>query len=248
MLSQLILIYRRKTLRFINVDHAEIAKFEAIAERWWDLDGEFKPLHEINPLRLDFIANKTQGLFDKETLDVGCGGGILSQSMARMGAKVTGIDMGQEPLNVAKLHSLETGVSVDYIKVPAEEFAAQYPERYDVITCMEMLEHVPDPASIIHSVAALAKPGADVFFSTLNKTPKAYLFAIVGAEKLLKMVPEGTHDHKKFIKPAQLIAWAEQAGLKVRASTGLSYNPLSKQYTLNNDVSVNYILHFEKLA
>ena len=165
-----------------------------------------------------------------------------------MGAKVTGIDMGQEPLTVAKLHSLETGVNVDYIKVPAEEYASQNPERFDVITCMEMLEHVPDPASIIHAVAALAKPGADVFFSTLNKTPKAYLYAIVGAEKLLKMVPEGTHDHKKFIKPAQLIAWAEQAGLKVRASTGLSYNPLSKQYTLNNDVSVNYILYFEKLA
>ena len=268
MLSQLILIYRRKTLRFINlalynglrltrkyfmtehqnVDSAEIAKFEAIAERWWDLEGEFKPLHEINPLRLDFITNKTQGLFDKEVLDVGCGGGILTESMARMGAKATGIDMGQEPLTVAKLHSLETGVNVDYIKVPAEEYAQANPARFDVITCMEMLEHVPDPASIIHAVAALAKPGADVFFSTLNKTPKAYLFAIVGAEKLLKMVPEGTHDHKKFIKPAQLIAWAEQAGLKVRASTGLNYNPLSKQYTLNNDVSVNYILHFEKLA
>ncbi len=268
MLSQLILIYRRKTLRFINlglynglrltrkyfmtehqnVDNAEIAKFEAIAERWWDLEGEFKPLHEINPLRLDFIADKTKGLFDKETLDVGCGGGILSHSMARMGAKVTGIDMGQEPLTVAKLHSLETSVPVEYIKVPAEQFANEHPERFDVITCMEMLEHVPDPASIIHAVAKLAKPGADVFFSTLNKTPKAYLYAIVGAEKLLKMVPEGTHDHKKFIKPAQLIAWAEQAGLKVRASAGLSYNPLSKQYTISDDVSVNYMLHFEKLA
>ncbi|WP_368485589.1 bifunctional 2-polyprenyl-6-hydroxyphenol methylase/3-demethylubiquinol 3-O-methyltransferase UbiG [Pseudoalteromonas sp. SD03] len=231
-----------------NVDNAEIAKFEAIAERWWDLEGEFKPLHEINPLRLDFIADKTKGLFDKETLDVGCGGGILSHSMARMGANVTGIDMGQEPLTVAKLHSLETSVPVEYIKVPAEQFADEHPERFDVITCMEMLEHVPDPASIIHAVAKLAKLGADVFFSTLNKTPKAYLYAIVGAEKLLKMVPEGTHDHKKFIKPAQLIAWAEQAGLKVRASAGLSYNPLSKQYTMNDDVSVNYMLHFEKLA
>ena len=230
-----------------NVDSAEIAKFEAIAERWWDREGEFKPLHEINPLRLDFISNKSNGLFEKKTLDVGCGGGILSESMARMGAQVTGIDMGQEPLSIAKLHALESGVKVNYIKVPAEEYASQHPADFDVITCMEMLEHVPDPASIIDAVAKLAKPGADIFFSTLNKTAKAYLFAIVGAEKILKMVPDGTHDHKKFIKPAQLIHWAEQAGLKVRASAGLTYNPLSKQYTLNNDVSVNYILHFVKL-
>ena len=230
-----------------NVDNAEIAKFEAIAERWWDREGEFKPLHEINPLRLDFITDKCNGLFDKKTLDVGCGGGILSESMARMGAQVTGIDMGQEPLSIAKLHALESGVKIDYIKVPAEEYANQHPSNFDVVTCMEMLEHVPDPASIINAVAELAKPGADVFFSTLNKTAKAYLFAIVGAEKLLKMVPDGTHDHKKFIKPAQLIQWAEQAGLKVRASAGLTYNPISKQYALNNDVSVNYILHFVKL-
>ena len=230
-----------------NVDPAELAKFSELASRWWDPNSEFKPLHEINPLRLDWIDERVS-LNGKRVLDVGCGGGILSQSMARMGAKVTGIDMGQEPLTVAKLHSLETGVNVDYIKIPAEQFAEEHPERFDVVTCMEMLEHVPDPASIIHAVAKLAKPGADVFFSTLNKTPKAYLYAIVGAEKLLKMVPEGTHDHKKFIKPAQLIAWAEQAGLKVRASSGLSYNPFSKQYTLNNDVSVNYILHFEKLV
>lgn len=231
-----------------NVDSAEIAKFEAIAERWWDREGEFKPLHEINPLRLDFVANKCNGLFDKHTLDVGCGGGILSESMAKMGAHVTGIDMGQEPLSIAKLHALESGVNVDYIKIPAEEYANQHPARFDVVTCMEMLEHVPDPASIIHAVAALAKPGAHVFFSTLNKTAKAYLFAIIGAEKVLKMVPDGTHDHKKFIKPAQLIQWAGQAGLQIRASAGLSYNPLTKQYALNSDVSVNYILHFEKLA
>ncbi|WP_404340203.1 bifunctional 2-polyprenyl-6-hydroxyphenol methylase/3-demethylubiquinol 3-O-methyltransferase UbiG [Pseudoalteromonas mariniglutinosa] len=231
-----------------NVDNAEIAKFEAIAERWWDTEGDFKPLHDINPLRLDFIADKSNGLFDKDILDVGCGGGILSESMARMGATVTGIDMGQEPLSVAKLHSLETGVAVTYKKVPAEQFATEYPARFDVITCMEMLEHVPDPASIIHAVAQMAKPGANVFFSTLNKTTKAYLFAIIGAEKVLKMVPEGTHDHNKFIKPAQLIQWAEDAGLKVRACVGLSYNPLTQQYNLNEDVSVNYMLHFEKLA
>ncbi|OUL56817.1 bifunctional 2-polyprenyl-6-hydroxyphenol methylase/3-demethylubiquinol 3-O-methyltransferase UbiG [Pseudoalteromonas ulvae] len=230
-----------------NVDLSEIAKFEAVAQHWWDLNGDFKPLHDINPLRLDFIMDKTNGLFDLTTLDVGCGGGILSESMARMGAKVTGIDMGLEPLNVAKLHAIEAGVKLDYQQTTAEEFAAQHPARFDVVTCMEMLEHVPDPESVIASVANLVKPGGHVFFSTLNKTIKSYLFAILGAEKILKMVPDGTHDHDKFIRPAQLIAWAEAHGLKVRASNGLSYNPLSGQYKLGSDVSVNYILHFEKL-
>ncbi|MBE0364045.1 2-polyprenyl-6-hydroxyphenyl methylase / 3-demethylubiquinone-9 3-methyltransferase [Pseudoalteromonas ulvae UL12] len=230
-----------------NVDLSEIAKFEAVAQHWWDLNGDFKPLHDINPLRLDFIMDKTNGLFDLTTLDVGCGGGILSESMARMGAKVTGIDMGLEPLNVAKLHAIEAGVKLDYQQTTAEEFAAQHPARFDVVTCMEMLEHVPEPESVIASVANLVKPGGHVFFSTLNKTIKSYLFAILGAEKILKMVPDGTHDHDKFIRPAQLIAWAEAYGLKVRASNGLSYNPLSGQYMLGSDVSVNYILHFEKL-
>ena len=230
-----------------NVDLSEIAKFEAVAQHWWDLNGDFKPLHDINPLRLDFIMNKTNGLFDLTTLDVGCGGGILSESMARMGAKVTGIDMGLEPLNVAKLHALEAGVKLDYQQITAEEFAATHPACFDVVTCMEMLEHVPEPESVIASVAKLVKPGGHVFFSTLNKTVKAYLYAILGAEKILKMVPEGTHDHDKFIRPAQLITWAESHGLKVRASNGLSYNPLSGQYKLGSDVSVNYILHFEKL-
>lgn len=230
-----------------NVDLSEIAKFEAVAQHWWDRNGDFKPLHDINPLRLDFIMDKTNGLFDLTTLDVGCGGGILSESMARMGAKVTGIDMGLEPLNVAKLHALEAGVKLDYQQTTAEEFAAQHPARFDVVTCMEMLEHVPEPESVIASVANLVKPGGHVFFSTLNKTIKSYLFAILGAEKILKMVPDGTHDHDKFIRPAQLIAWAEAHGLKVRASNGLSYNPLSGQYKLGSDVSVNYILHFEKL-
>ena len=231
-----------------NVDPNEIKKFEDMASRWWDLEGEFKPLHQINPLRLNYVLDNANGLFGKTVLDVGCGGGILAESMAKEGAIVTGLDMGKEPLEVARLHALETGTKLTYIQSTIEDHAAENAGTYDVVTCMEMLEHVPDPASIIHAVAKLAKPGADVFFSTLNKTPKAYLFAIVGAEKLLKMVPEGTHDHNKFIKPAQLIAWAEQAGLKVRASAGLSYNPLSKQYSLNTDVSVNYILHFEKLA
>ena len=231
-----------------NVDPQEIAKFEEIAQQWWDTQGEFKPLHEINPLRLDFINDKSQGLFGKTVLDVGCGGGILTESMAKLGANATGIDMGQEPLNVAKLHSLEAGVRVDYQKVPAETFAQQNPEKFDVVTCMEMLEHVPDPESIIKAVAQLAKPGANVFFSTLNKTTKAYLLAIVGAEKLLKIVPEGTHDHDKFIRPSTLISWAELNGLKVRASAGINYNPIGQTFTLTNDVSVNYILHFEKLA
>ncbi|KZN56529.1 MULTISPECIES: bifunctional 2-polyprenyl-6-hydroxyphenol methylase/3-demethylubiquinol 3-O-methyltransferase UbiG [Pseudoalteromonas] len=231
-----------------NVDHQEIAKFEEIAERWWDTEGEFKPLHDINPLRLDFINDKSAGLFSKKVLDVGCGGGILTESMAKLGAEATGIDMGQEPLNVAKLHSLESGISVDYQKIPAEVFADEHPEQFDVVTCMEMLEHVPDPAAIIAAVAKAAKPGASVFFSTLNKTHKAYLLAVVAAEKLLKMVPEGTHDHNKFIRPSTLIGWAEQHGLKVRASAGISYNPFTKTFTLTDDVSVNYLLHFEKLA
>lgn len=231
-----------------NVDNAEIAKFEAIAERWWDREGEFKPLHDINPLRLDFIQDKTNGLFGKKVLDVGCGGGILTESMAKVGAEATGIDMGQEPLNVAKLHALEAGVSVTYQKTPVEVFASENPETFDVVTCMEMLEHVPDPASVINAVAQLVKPGGHVFFSTLNKTIKAYLLAIVGAEKVLKMVPEGTHEHDKFIRPAELIQWAEDAGLKVRASTGIEYSPFSKQFKLSKDVSVNYILYFEKLA
>lgn len=231
-----------------NVDPSEIAKFESIAQRWWDLDGEFKPLHEINPLRLDFINNKCSGLFDMKTLDLGCGGGILSESMAKLGANVTGIDMGAEPLNVAKLHSLESGVKVDYIQSTAEDFAQSNPESFDVVTCMEMLEHVPDPASVIEAVSKLVKPGGKVFFSTLNKTVKSYLFAILGAEHLLKLVPKGTHDHKKFIKPSTLINWAEQNGLKVKSSAGLNYNPLSGQYTLNQDVSVNYILYFEKVT
>lgn len=231
-----------------NVDASEIAKFEAMADRWWDLNGEFKPLHEINPLRLDFINLYSQGIFSKNVLDVGCGGGILAESMAKLGAQVTGIDMGEEPLNVAKLHALEVGVSLNYEKVTAEAFAEQNPQQFDVVTCMEMLEHVPDPESVIASLATLVKPGGHVFMSTLNKTLKGYLFAIVGAEHLLKIVPKGTHDHDKFIKPATLINWAEKYDLKARIMKGLSYNPLGQTYSLTNDVSVNYMIHFEKLA
>ena len=231
-----------------NVDASEIAKFEAMADRWWDLNGEFKPLHEINPLRLDFINLYSKGIFETETLDVGCGGGILAESMAKLGANVTGIDMGEEPLNVARLHALEVGVSLNYEKITAEAFAEKNPERFDVVTCMEMLEHVPDPESIIASLATLVKPGGHVFMSTLNKTLKGYLYAIVGAEYLLKIVPKGTHDHEKFIKPATLIGWAERYGLKARVAKGLTYSPLNQTYQITNDVSVNYMIHFEKIA
>ena len=190
-----------------NVDHAEIAKFEAVASRWWDLEGEFKPLHRINPLRLGYIAERSGGLFGKKVLDVGCGGGILAESMAREGATVTGLDMGAEPLQVARLHALESGIQVDYVQETVEEHAAKHPQQYDVVTCMEMLEHVPDPQSVVHACARLVKPGGQVFFSTINRNGKAWLMAVVGAEYVMKMVPKGTHDVKKFIKPAELLGW-----------------------------------------
>ena len=231
-----------------NVDHAEIAKFEAVAERWWDQEGEFKPLHQINPLRLDFISQHCGGLFERDVVDIGCGGGILSESMAKLSANVTGIDMGAEPLSVAKLHALESGVKVNYQQSTAEAFANDYSGQFDTVTCMEMLEHVPSPESVILACSKLLKPGGKAFFSTLNKSPKAYLFAILGAEYLLNMVPKGTHDFNKFIRPAELIGWAENAGLKIRASAGIDFNPLSGQFKLGQDVSVNYMLYFEKVA
>ena len=227
-----------------NVDNAEIAKFEAIAERWWDLEGEFKPLHEINPLRLDFIADKTKGLFDKETLDVGCGGGILAESMARHGAQVTGIDMGEAPLEIARLHGLESGLIADYQQTTAEEFAEKYPARFDVVTCMEMLEHVPDPSSVVQACYRLVKPGGHVFFSTLNRNIKSYLMAVVGAEYVLGLVPKGTHQHDKFIKPSELMSWIDDTQLSVQRIIGLHMNPISQEYYLSNqNVDVNYILH-----
>jgi 2-polyprenyl-6-hydroxyphenyl methylase/3-demethylubiquinone-9 3-methyltransferase len=231
-----------------NVDPAEIKKFEDLASRWWDYEGEFKPLHDLNPLRLDFISHKTNGLFDQTIIDVGCGGGILAESMARKGAKVTGIDLGNEPLEVAKLHSLETGIKVSYEKIAVEEKALSAPEQFDVVTCMEMLEHVPDPASVVAACAQLVKEDGHVFFSTLNKNLKSYLLAIIGAEKVLKMVPNGTHDYNKFIKPSALIRWAEANGLKVRHITGLHYNPLSGQYKLGDGVDVNYMIHCQKVG
>ncbi|MFS2224432.1 bifunctional 2-polyprenyl-6-hydroxyphenol methylase/3-demethylubiquinol 3-O-methyltransferase UbiG [Pantoea sp. B65] len=226
-----------------NVDHAEIAKFEAVASRWWDLEGEFKPLHRINPLRLGYIAQHADGLFGKKVLDVGCGGGILAESMAREGAVVTGLDMGAEPLEVARLHALESGVQVEYRQQTVEEHAQQFAGQYDVVTCMEMLEHVPDPRSVVHACARLVKPGGEVFFSTLNRNSKAWLMAIFGAEYLLRMVPRGTHDIKKFIRPAELLGWVDETPLRERHIIGLHYNPLRNKFRLGHGVDVNYMLH-----
>ena len=226
-----------------NVDRGEIAKFEAVASRWWDTEGEFKPLHRINPLRLGYITERAGGLFGKTVLDVGCGGGILSESMARQGATVTGLDMGAEPLQVARLHALESGVELDYVQETVEEHAAKHPEKYDVVTCMEMLEHVPDPASVVMACARLVKPGGHVFFSTLNRNGKSWLMAVVGAEYILRMVPKGTHDIKKFIKPAELLSWVDGTTLQERHMTGLHFNPLTNRFTLVPGVEVNYMLH-----
>ena len=225
-----------------NVDYQEIAKFEELASRWWDPHSDFKPLHDINPLRLEYIDRRAN-LNGKKVLDVGCGGGILSESMAQRGAHVTGIDMGEAPLSVAKLHKLESGVEVDYQRITAEELATQQPQSFDVVTCLEMLEHVPNPASIIQACSQLVKPGGHVFFSTINRNPKSYLFAIVGAEYILKMLPKGTHDYSKFIKPSELESWARETDLVTRELTGMSYNPLTKKYSLGFDVDVNYLMH-----
>ncbi len=210
-----------------NVDHAEIAKFEALAHRWWDRESEFKPLHDINPLRVNWIDERVS-LAGKTVLDVGCGGGILSEAMAQRGASVTGIDMGEAPLAVARLHQLESGVNVDYRQITAEALAEEMPEQFDVVTCLEMLEHVPDPASVIRACQRLVKPGGQVFFSTINRNPKAYLFAIIGAEYLMRLLPRGTHEFKKFIRPSELGAWSRAAGLTVKDIIGLTYNPLTQ--------------------
>ena len=229
----------------LNIDPQEIAKFEELASRWWDPQSEFKPLHDINPLRLDFIDQRAT-LAGKTVVDVGCGGGILSESMAQRGANVTGIDMGEAPLSVARLHQLESGVEVDYRQITAEELAVEQPQAYDIVTCLEMLEHVPDPASVIRACAELVKPDGHVFFSTINRNPKAFMFAIVGAEYLLKMLPKGTHDYSKFIKPSELEGWLRQADLSLRELTGMSYNPLTQSYSLGHDVSVNYLMYCQK--
>ncbi|MAD26499.1 MAG: bifunctional 3-demethylubiquinol 3-O-methyltransferase/2-polyprenyl-6-hydroxyphenol methylase [Pseudomonadales bacterium] len=226
----------------LNVDRAEIAKFEALASRWWDRNSEFKPLHEINPLRTNWIDERV-GLAGKKVLDVGCGGGILAEAMAQRGAQVTGIDMGEAPLAVARLHQLESGVSVEYEQSTAEEFAEQHAGTFDVVTCLEMLEHVPDPGSVIRACTRLLKPGGQVFFSTINRNPKSFLFAIVGAEHVLRMLPRGTHEFAKFIRPAELGGWIRDAGLDLQDITGLTYNPLTRTYKLGSDVDVNYMVY-----
>jgi 2-polyprenyl-6-hydroxyphenyl methylase / 3-demethylubiquinone-9 3-methyltransferase len=225
----------------VNVDPLELKKFEDLAHRWWDKNSEFKPLHEINPLRLDHIDSKV-GLRGKTVLDVGCGGGILAESMAARGANVTGIDLGDKPLKVAKLHLLESGQQVDYRLISAEDLAMEQPHAFDLVTCMEMLEHVPDPAATVRACATLVMPGGWVFFSTINRNAKAYLFAIVGAEYVLNLLPKGTHEYAKFIQPAELGNLARQADLRVDHLIGMSYNPLSKVYSLGSDTSVNYII------
>lgn len=230
----------------INVDPAEIEKFSALATRWWDPNSEFKPLHDINPLRLNWILEQVGSLKDKEVLDVGCGGGILSESMAQQGARVTGIDLALRSLKIARLHSLESGIQVDYHHSSAEEFADKHLQRFDVITCMEMLEHVPNPASVIQACAQLVKPDGWVFFSTLNRNPKSFLFAIVAAEYVLNLLPRGTHRYESFIKPSELAHAARQAQLSVKKVSGLSYNPLTKIYSITNDSSVNYLMSTKK--
>jgi len=227
----------------LNVDQSEIAKFEELASRWWDTQGEFKPLHEINPLRLHYIDQRAQ-LAGKRVLDVGCGGGILSESMAQRGATVTAIDMGKAPLSVARLHAMETGVEVDYQQITVEELAAKMAGEFDVVTCMEMLEHVPDPGSVINACYQLVKPGGSVFLSTINRNPKAYLFAIVGAEYVLNMLPKGTHDYAKFIRPSEMDEWARESRLELKDITGMTYNPLTRSYKLGRDVDVNYMAHY----
>ncbi len=230
-----------------NVDPAEIAKFEELAHRWWDRNSEFKPLHDINPLRVNYIDERSP-VAGQRVIDVGCGGGILSEAMAQRGARVTGIDMGEAPLGVARLHQLESGVDVDYQQSTAEAMAAEHAGEFDVVTCLEMLEHVPDPASVIEACAALCKPGGDLYFSTINRNPKSFLFAVVGAEYLLRLLPRGTHDYQRFIRPSELAQWIRGAGLELMDVTGMTYNPLTQRYKLGDDVDVNYIVHVKKPA
>ena len=229
-----------------NADPAELAKFGALAHRWWDPTSEFKPLHDINPLRLDYIAERCGGLREKRVLDVGCGGGILTEAMASRGAHVTGIDLSDKALGVARLHQLESGAVVDYRLIAAETLAQESAGAFDVVTCMELLEHVPDPASTIAACAQLTRPGGTVVFSTINRNAKSYLFAVIGAEYVLQLLPRGTHDYARFLKPAELAAYARRAGLEADAMIGMTYNPLTRVYRLEADTTVNYIATFRR--
>ena len=228
-----------------NIDSAEIAKFDALASRWWDPEGDFRPLHEINPLRLDYIRQRAT-LDGSRVLDVGCGGGILAESMAEKGAIVTGIDMAEKPLGVARLHQAESGTEVEYLQSTAEDLAGKRSGQFDVVTCLEMLEHVPSPAAVIAACSSLVRPGGDVFFSTINRNPKSFLFAIVGAEYVLNLLPRGTHEYEKLIRPSELESWARHAGLDLQGSIGMHYNPITKEYSLGPNVDVNYLMHFRR--
>ena len=229
-----------------NADPTELAKFSALAHRWWDPESEFRPLHEINPLRLDWIDRLSGGFHGKRVVDIGCGGGILTEAMAARGARVTGIDLSDKALGVARLHQLESGADVDYRLIAPEALASEAPGTFDVVTCMEMLEHVPSPAAVIAAGAVLVKPGGVLALSTLNRNPKSYLFAVIGAEYLLQLLPKGTHDWARFLKPAEVAAWARRAGLDALELIGMTYNPLTKRYRLERDTSVNYLMAFRK--
>lgn len=228
-----------------NVDEAEIAKFDALASRWWDPTGEFRPLHEINPLRLDYIRQRAS-LDGANVLDVGCGGGILTESLAGQGARVTGVDMAEGPLAVAQLHQAESGAAVNYHQATAEEMAQKHAAEYDVVTCLEMLEHVPSPAAVVEACSKLVKPGGHVFFSTINRNPKSFLFAILGAEYVLQLLPKGTHEYEKFIRPSELECWARNENLDHQGSIGMHYNPITREYSLGDNVDVNYLMHFRR--
>jgi len=233
---------------YTNVDPQEVAKFEAMSTRWWDKDGEFKPLHDLNPARLEYIKQRANGLSEKNVLDVGCGGGILAESMAHEGAHVTGIDMGDANLTIAKMHLYESGEQVTYQKMMVEELAEQQPEQYDIVTCMEMLEHVPDPGSVIAACKKLVKPDGHVFFSTVNRNAKSYAMAIVGAEYIMKLLPKGTHDYKKFIRPSELDQWIRFAKLKTQHISGMTYNPITGHCVLSDDVDINYLVHTSPIS